>query len=239
MVLGGVTLAGMIGAILRGDRYVAYVVGASLVLSGGLIWYGKYKVSSLLRSPTSEPAVRYYRKKMSGLPHGNAFIAYMSALVLTFYGDFDQARDELSKVSWSGLPPMYEGFQVHVLAVLAVLQERNYVKASELAVESRDLCSVSKAFPGNTQSRRALDALVDACELLAGRAGDETVARLDEAIKKLPHLAVLIPAWTLARHYRFLGDEGRAASYAAIVQKFAPHCGPLNETSFASKATSR
>jgi hypothetical protein len=186
---------------------------------------------SLFQHRSAEPAVAYYRAKLSILPNGRAHASYMSAFALALYGDFDKARGELSTVSWSSLPPMYEGCRAHVLAVLAILQERDYKKASELAVESRDLCSTSTFLPGSTQSRRATEALVDACDLLAGRGTDERLARLNDAARSLPGPAAVIPAWSLAHHFKQAGDKERAATYNSIVRKFAPHCEPLEEPS--------
>lgn len=236
LVLIGLLLFGLIAAVRRGDYVPVFGAGGSLIFVVGLAFYTKYKVSSLFRSPTAKPAVEYYKKKMSKVPNGQGMATYSSALALAFYGDFDAARDELSAVQWSGLPPIYEGFQMHALAVLAILQEKNYRKAHELAVEARDLCSASKTLPGVSQSRRALDAMVDACELLDGYGTDQTATRLGEAARKLPNQAALIPAWALARYYRRVGDEGRASGYAAMVQKLAPYCGPLNETPAAEAA---
>ena len=209
LFFGGLTLFGLIASILRGEYRIPSVVALVLLLVLGQVWFTKRKVAALFRNPTAEQAVAYYRGTVSKLPNGRAFSAYMSGLALALYGEFDKARDELSQVSWSGLPPMYEGFRTHVLTVIAILQEKNCQKASELAAETRDLCSTDPAVPGGNQSR------------------DASLSRLDNAVRSLPDLAKLIPAWALARYYSAQGDAQRAATYSAVVKKIAPHCAPL------------
>jgi hypothetical protein len=227
LFFGTLLSVGTVAAIRRGEYLGPCILGVLLPLILFSSWHRKRKIATLFHHTTPDKAVAYYRSKMTKSPNSRAGIAYVIGLTLAFYGEFDKARDELATVSWSSLPPMYQGFRTHVLTVIAFLQEKDYPKAAELAAEARDLCHTNAAFPGSAVSRRSINALIDASDLLTGKGTDATLTRLDNSARTLPPLARLIPAWALARHYKQKGDMELAASYDAIIEKIAPHCAPL------------
>jgi hypothetical protein len=149
--------------------------------------------------------------------------AYLSGFAAVLYGQFDRAREELSTVNWTSLPPMYQGFEAYVHSLLAVFEDKDYDRALALAHEALDSCTVSKAFPGSKTSQTTLEANVAMCELLAGRSDPALLERLDRAVKELPGVSPAIPAWALATYYKKLGQDATATEYIAVVQKLVPH----------------
>lgn len=154
--------------------------------------------------------------------------AYLAAVAATLYGGFARARQELAGVSWENLPPLYQGFRQHARSVVALLQDRDYLKALQLAREALTLCQVPAAFPGSARSRVALETTIAACQLLAGYGSPETRVALDQATKSLPGVGPVLPAWALASYYEEEGQPEAAAQYARLVQRLAPHCRPVN-----------
>jgi len=228
LALGGITTFGIAAAIMRGDYLVPCIVltvGVFILLQR---WYVRRKILLLFRERTPDKAIAYYRRSTSALPNGRAIGSYLSSFALAVYGEYDRSREELAAVSWGSLPPMYEGFRTHVLSTLALLQEKNPKKALDLAQEARDLCSVSSAFPGSAQSRKAIEAHMCACELLTGEAPDATVSRLEVSLRELNAFALVLPAWSLSLHFSRSKQQDKANKYAAIVRELAPHCHPLN-----------
>jgi hypothetical protein len=229
VVFGSVTVVGLVAAVLRGEYVVPCAGVVALVVILGLGWYRGRRLGGLLQNDTAAPAVAYFRKSVSRVPHARAISASLCGLVLAMYGDFEEAREELSTVSWNGVPPIYEGMRTHTLAVLALLQERDYRKASELAAEMRDLATVNAAVPGSKASRRATGAFCDACDLLAGMGTDEMVTRLEGVVGKLRPVDEVIIAWALSQYFQKVGNAEGVERYAARVRELAPHCAPLTQ----------
>jgi len=226
--VGGLTLFGLVRAAMRGEFLVPSIVLLALVFFGFQFWYRRRKTLALFRNQTAEQAVSYYRRNRSKLPITRASVAYMSALAMSFYGEFKSARNELIEIPWDDLPPLYQGLRTHVLTVIAILERRDYREALDLAYETRELSRTRSAFPGSKKSRSAIEALVDATEVLAGSGNDQALGRLEGAVPKLPPLARLIPAFALAHHYAEHGDERNALKYHAMISRVAPYCRPLN-----------
>ena len=228
LVFGSVALVGVVGALVRGDYLVPCVVTLVLAVSIAKHWFRTKKLTTAFQERSAAPAVGMFRKS-ARLPHGRLISASLCAVAFALYGNFDEARDELNSVSVHGVPPIYEAMHVYALAVLALLEERNYRKASELAAEMRDLCSVNAAVPGSKRTRRATDAFCDACALLAGSGTSATAERLSNVVGKLRPIDTMVVAWALGQYFSRAGDAGRAGKYRAMVRKLAPHCTPLNE----------
>ncbi|HEY4380492.1 MAG TPA: hypothetical protein VGN01_09115 [Acidobacteriaceae bacterium] len=155
LVFGSLVVAGLVAAILRKDYGAPCAAAVTLTAFVGLTWYRRRKLWGLLQNKTAAPAVAYFRKNGSRVPHGDAISASLCGLVLALYGDFEEARDELSTVSWDKVPPVYQGMRVQALAVIVLLQERDYRKAADLAAEMRDLVTRQRryAWKQNESSR--------------------------------------------------------------------------------------
>jgi hypothetical protein len=226
VVLFALIAVGVVAALRRGDYLVPGIVLVATTLIAAHRIFQKRKIEQLFRHPSPEKAVAYFHATMARIPNGRATSAYSSALALAFYGDYDRSRLELAAVNWVALPPMYEGFRTHALSVLAILEEKNYQKALDLAQEARELCNVPNALPGSSRSRRALDAHVRACELLIGN-GTDTVANLESASAELPVMAAVIPSWSLATHYGRSGHPQLAQRHLDRLRRIVPHGKPF------------
>jgi tetratricopeptide (TPR) repeat protein len=202
------------------------VVLAVLALN---IYRARRRVFLLFRETTPDRAIAYYDSSMRQIPNGKAMAAYLSGFAAVHYGQFDRAREELAAVNWTHLPPMYQGFETSVHALLAIFEARDYSRALSLAQEARDLCGVSSAFPGSKASRAALESYVDVCELLMGQTSSELLDRLRAAVINLPGISPALPAWALAVYYQKQGQDAVAAEYLAVVRRLVPHCACLND----------
>lgn len=214
-------------AVVRGEYLIPVVV---TVVSAGLfllMWRSKHKALKFFQDTTPNRAVAHYHRTMSRAPNGEALTAYMCGLVLSLYGEYDEARDELSRVSWTRFPPMYDGFRTYVLSIIALLEKRDFLKARDLALEARDLCETSTMFPGTATSKRTFDAHLLACELLANPSKDEVATALEKNVKALPGFAPVISLWSLAHYYNSIGQTQSADAHMATLRRLVPHCKPL------------
>jgi hypothetical protein len=216
-------------AIAQGEYVVASIV--PLALAAGLLisWHTKRRLLLLFRDSTPDRACAFYHSKMRLLPNGPALIAYSSAIACAYYGEFAAAREELSVVpGWEGLPPLYQGLRQHALAVVALLEDKDYALARRLSLESIELCRVSVRFPGSQQSRATLEATVAVCDLLSGQGDERTVVTLERAARTLPGVVPALPAWALASYYHRKGQPEASLPFQAIVRGLVPKCWPLN-----------
>ena len=227
LLLGPLMVFGFAKAVVRGEYLVPVVVTVALVVLLLLMWRSKQQALRFFRDPTPNRAVEHYHRTMPRAHNGEALAAYMCGLVLTLYGDYDEARTELSRVSWTKFPPMYDGFRTYVLSIIALLEKRDCSKALDLALEARDLCSTSAIFPGWATSKRSLDAHVLACELLTNPTKDRVASDLEKSVKALPVIARLIPVWSLAQYYNRIGQPQPADVHMTTLRRLVPNCKPL------------
>jgi hypothetical protein len=214
------------GQVIKGQFTTLGVIAGSCVVA----WLGYkcmlYVLSKRYRSPTPDKLLSFTRA--SGKVASNrALSAYSNATVVAFWGQYDRSREFLSEISWSELTPMYQGFEKSVLAMLALWEQRDYQAAAGLAREAFSLCYTNPAFPGVKQSREALVALVDVCDLLAGDENPDILARLELRSRHKLAPARMVPAWALATYYTRKGDRVGAEKYANIVRTAGPYCTPL------------
>ena len=226
---GGLCVSGLIAGLVRGD-YKPFVFLSVAACVGGLnIYLARRRALRLFQEPNPDRAIAYYHASARRAPNGKAMAAYLSGYAAVLYGQFDRAREELSAVNWTSLPPMYQGFEAYVHSLLAVFEGEHYDRALALAHEALDSCTVSKAFPGSKTSRTALEANVAMCELLAGGSDSALLERLDRAVKELPGVSPAMPAWALATCYKKLGQDATATEYIAVVQRLVPHFAGMEQ----------
>jgi len=226
LLLGPIATVGLVAAVVRGEYLMPAVVTAVVVVLLLLMWRSKQQALRFFQDTTPNRAVEHYHRTMSRAPNGEALAAYMCGLVLSLYGEYDEARDELSRVSWAKFPPMYDGFRTYVLSIIALLEKRDVSKALDLALEARDLCSASTVLPGARTAKRTFDAHVLACELLANPKED-VASTLEQSVKTLPGFAPVISLWSLAHYYNSIGQTQSAEAYMATLRRLVPHCKPL------------
>jgi len=225
----GLLLFGLISGLARGDYIPAVGMLVALGVMALFIRRARRKVFLLFQEATPERAIAYSHSSTRRIPNGKAMAAYMSGLAAVLYGQFDRAREELAAVNWVSLPPMYQGFEAHVHSLLAIFEAKDYARALALAQEARDFCNVSDAFPGSKTSRAGLETLVAVCKLLTGQDSSAVLDTLCRAVKELPGVSPLIPAWALAVYHKKLGQDGAAAEYLAVVERLAPYSVCLND----------
>jgi hypothetical protein len=218
---------GLVRALVRGEYLMPVVVTIVAVVLFLLMWRAKQQALKFFQDTTPDRAVEHYHRTMPRAPNGDALAAYMCGLVLSLYGEYDEARTELSRVSWTKFPPMYDGFRTYVLSIIALLEKRDFSKALDLALEARDLCSTSTTFPGAATSKRSLDAHVLACELLANSTKEGVASALEKSVKTLPAIARLVPMWSLAQHYNGIGQSQSADVHMTTLRRLVPNCRPL------------
>jgi hypothetical protein len=227
LLLGSLMVFGFARAVLRGEYLMPVVVTVVAVVLFLLMWRSKQQALRFFQDTTPNRAVEHYHRTMSRAPNGEALAAYMCGLVLALYGEYDEARTELSRVSWANFPPMYDGFRTYVLSIIALLEKRDFSKALDLALEARDLSSTSTILPGAATSKRTLDAHVLACELLANPKREDVASALEKSVKTLPGFAPVISLWSLANHYNSIGETQSADAHMTTLRRLVPNCKPL------------
>ena len=135
----GVTVIGLIGNARSGNYVATPVLFTAVAIAFVAIWLTHFRVRTMLRDKTPDRLIAHYHKTVRRVPHADAAIAYLCALVATFFGEFDRARKELDPVDWDMASPMYRGHRLYVLAVLAIMEENDYPKALRLAAQAREL----------------------------------------------------------------------------------------------------
>jgi len=223
---------GVVFQAVHGDAVAIITVAVMMTFACSIILWGRYKRLKLYREPTPDPAIQLFHRTLKRAKDGAALAAHSSAYAAILYGQYDRAREELCAVRWSTLLPMYQGYEVHIYALLALFQMKNAANALEFASEAKELCAANERLPGVKSSMRALEALIDCCRLLQGTGDPECESRLEQATRKLPGVAPAIPAWALTTHLRQIGNSTRASEYERIVDRLTPHCAPLHEFSF-------
>jgi hypothetical protein len=227
LTLGSLSVFGLAAAVVRGEYLFPVIAIAFVTLLLLLMWRSKRQAVRFFQDGTPDRAVAHYYRSMSRVQNGPALAAYMCGLTFSFYGEYDKAREELARVSWTNIPPMYDGFRTYVLSIVALLEEKDFRKALDLAIEARELCRASALLPGAATSKRALDAHVLACELLAMPANKDTVLALEKALRTLSGVAPVMPAWSLRQYYNRIGDKQSATAHMAILKRLVPNCRPL------------
>jgi hypothetical protein len=210
---------GFVGNIRNGNYVVIPIAFTAIAICGGALWFAHYRVRVMLRDRKPDRIIAHYHGSVRRIEHANAVAAYLSALAATFFGEFDRAREELARVEWDKVPPMYRGHRLYVLATLALLEETDYPKALRLAAQAKELESQS---PGG-----GLQLLDDVIRLVAEGATPERMARLERAANKQHGLIPGMCAWALAVHYKRNDLPDKASDYKVLLQLSIPHSVPL------------
>jgi hypothetical protein len=210
---------GLVGNVRSGNYVVIPIAFTAIAICAGALWLAHYRVRVMLRDRTPDRIIAYYRGSVRRIEHANAVAAYLSALAATFFGKFDRAHEELGRVDWDRVPPMYRGHRLYVLATLALLEETDYPKALELAAKAKELESQT---PGG-----GLQLLDDVIHVVAEDAAPERIARLDRAANKQHGLIPGMCAWALAVHYKRNHQPDKAADYKVLLRLSIPHSVPL------------
>jgi tetratricopeptide (TPR) repeat protein len=223
-------LVGVVGAAMRGDYKTVPIVACALMVAALFFWYSRAQLRRMFRDRTPDRIIAYYHSTARRAKHANASAAYLSAIAAAAYGQFDRARGELDAVTWSELPPLYQGYRLHALAIIRLLEQRDFEGALGLLHEAREAAAAAQT--GLTTSNAAF-AIYEAIIEAASGAGEDAVPKLEEMANRRRGLISAFSAWALALHYRRIGQADRAIPFQQLVRQITPNCAPLNEFSTA------
>lgn len=226
-------LAGAVGAAMRGDYKTVPIVICALGFAALFFWYSRARLRRMFKDPTPDRIIAYYHATARRVPHANASAAYLSAIAAAAYGQFDRAREELAGIQWTAFPPIYQGYRLHALAIITLLEKRDFEGALALLHEARQVSAAEDGQPTSTSSRAAF-AIYEAIIESASGAGDDATAKLEEMANRRRGLISAFSAWALALHFRRAGEPDRAVPFQQLVRELTPNCAPLNEFSTAA-----
>lgn len=223
-VVGGlfltVTVIGLVGNAKTGNYVATPILLTAVGIAVIFMWMGQFRVRQMLQDKTPDRLINHYHKTVRRIPDADAAIAYLCALAATFFGEFARARKELEPVNWDTTRPMYRGHRLYVLALLAVLEERDYPAALKFTAQARELEARDAA--------GGFELLDGAIRLVAGGfTPDElpaVVERLQKSAKKASGLVPGIAAWALAVYYHRLDKPDLATEYKELLRSAVPHC---------------
>jgi tetratricopeptide (TPR) repeat protein len=223
-------LAGLVAAIVRGTYFVPVVALMALPAIFALIRFNQWRLRRLFCRGDADRILKYLAHQLRGfkwMPHGECTRAGTLAGAAAIMGEFQRARTELGAANWEGRPSVYLGIRDSVMALLALLEERDPAKALALARSARNLADMPGAFPGAERSRASLDAMVAAAEVLAGANQTELLAAVENMARQLPQAQRAVPACALSVYYAKQGDSVRAQQYRKQLTEVAPHARAL------------
>jgi hypothetical protein len=221
-IVGGVfvalLVAGIAGNVVRGN-FLAIPI-ALLVLAFAVaviwvsIWFNQRRIQNMFRQPTPDRLIEHYhssqlRAQARGIPNADAAAADLAALAAAVYGQYDRAREELEKANWNAAAPMYRARRLDVLALMALLDERDSAAAIRLAGEARAL------EPATTPLR-------DAVLIATGEGDAGSLKRARKVAGRAGALGAL-SAWALSLYCGRNGQASEAERYQKLVKQSAPH----------------
>ena len=219
----GITVVGLVGNARSGNYVATPVLFTAVALAFIAIWLGHFRVRTMLRDKNPDRIIAHYHKTVRRVPHADAAIAYLCALVATFFGQFDRARAELEPVDWDKTSLMYRGHHLYVLAVLAILEQNDYPKALRLAAQARELEARDAA--GGFE---LLDGVI---RLIAGGLdadqAESVIAKLQKSARKAAGLIPGMCAWALAVHYNRLNKPDLATEFKELLRVAVPYSLPM------------
>lgn len=222
----GITIVGFVGNAKTGNYVATPILLTAVGIAVIFFWLSQFRVRQMLQEKTPTRLIAHYHKTVRRVPNADAAIAYLCALVATFFGDFDQARKELELVNWDTTRPMYKGHRLYVLALMAILEENDYAKANRLTAQARELEARDAAggFELLDGAIRLVAGGLDADEL------DQVFPKLEKSAGRAVGLVPGIAAWAVALHYHRQNKSDKATEYKEMLRSAVPHCLPLRPT---------
>lgn len=225
-------LVGVVGAAMHGDYKTVPIVVAAIGFTALFFWFSRARLRRMFRDPTPDRIIAYYHATARRVPHAQASAAYLSAIAAAAYGQFDRARSELNSIDWSAFPALYQGYRLHAMAIITLLEKRDFEGALRLLHEAREVASTGNADGGSASSKAAFAIYEAIIESASGGGNDET-GKLEEMANRRRGLISAFSAWALALHFRRVGEPERAVRFQQLVREITPNCAPLNEFSTA------
>lgn len=187
------------------------------------------KLRKLLQSPTPQPTIAFYEQAFgrTSLPERDAFLASSKAWIYAFYGQFDVARAEMSRIVWEQRPPFIQAQKFDFEAVVAYLEKREFRRGLVFAKEARELGTVSFVFPGANQSVAIYDTLVEIGQMLGAQPDSQIINALEVRLERSSMLLRILIAWALGQVYSQLGQDDRALAMRRLLAELVPYCTPF------------
>lgn len=208
-------LTGVAGNVAHGNYAAIPLVFLALATAAFLIWYNQRRTRIMFRDPSPNRLIAHYHATVRRIPHANAAAAYLSALAAAVYGQFDRAREELASVDWGKTSAMYQGHRLHVLAVIALLEEHDQPEAVRLTTKASAL--------ERAEGSGGMPILHGAILVAAGEADADTIAQTQRASTRAAGVMPALCAWALAQHFDRSGQPAEAAACRERVRAAVPH----------------
>jgi hypothetical protein len=222
-ILGGVfaviLVTGLAGSAVRG-KYIAIPI-AFLVLAFTVttiwvsIWFNQRRIQNLFRQSTPDRLIEHYhvsllRAQARKVPNADAAAADLAALAATVYGQYDRAREELQRANWSQASTLYRARRLDMLALIALLDERDNAAAARLTRQAREL------EPAPTPLR-------DAVLIAVGEGDEETLKRAQRVAGRGAGALAGLSGWALSLYCERNGQSAEAQRYSERAKQATPH----------------
>jgi hypothetical protein len=218
-----ILVGGLAGSVARG-KYIAILIAfvllaftvTTILVS---IWFNQRRIQNLFRHPTPDRLIEHYhasllRAQARKIPNADAAAADLAALAAAVYGQYDRAREELGRANWSQASALYRARRLDVLALIALVEERDNAAATRLAHEARELES-------------APTPLRDAVRIAVGEGDDESLKRAQRVADRGAGALAGLSAWALSLYCARNGQDSEAQRYRKIATAAAPHLAAL------------
>jgi tetratricopeptide (TPR) repeat protein len=146
------------------------------------------------------------------------------AMAYTYWGQFDQAREELRKVEWEKQPPMYQSLAIYIKALHEYLERNDFKQGMELAKDSYRLVQLPSFIPGRNWFYRDTITLIEIGQILNENPDATTMVKLEAKFKRGRIMIKPLIAWALEKAYNQMGKTEQANQMRAYLNQTAPHC---------------
>jgi tetratricopeptide (TPR) repeat protein len=150
--------------------------------------------------------------------------AYRNALIYSYYGNFETAREELQKVEWGKYPPFVQSEKKYIEALAAFLEKKDFKQGLDLAKEALKLHEFASYIPGRRYLYLRFTTLIGIGQLLNGDQDTTILTSLEKEFRRYPVFSKVLIAWGLEKAYNQMGDIHQAEQMRAFINDTAPHC---------------
>ena len=216
---------------------ISYIFVFCLFL-GLSIFVGIKKQRRILQPDSAQSSIYSFRNQMAPrllmriydpilstlIPIWKPSQAYQNALVYSYYGQYDTAREELLKIEWDKFPPFVQSYKKYIEALHVYLEKKDFNLGLDLAKEALRLHRYTSIIPGQKLLYSNYTTLIEIGQLLNGNLDGKIVISLEKKIKRYPVLFKVLIAWALEKAYNQMGKTEQADQMRAYLNQTAPHC---------------
>ena len=189
------------------------------------------ELERFLKYESPDPLIEYYGKvyNLSKVQDKEIWLTYNIALVLCYYGRFDEAMQSLNVVDWEVQKiPYIQSLEVSIRALIEYLKPGNYREGLRLSYVMQRLGEINANVPGMKEAQDFYETYIEIGELLSGNIKEATIEKLEEKFKRTQLYPKLLIAWCLTRVYKDMGKSELSDEKASYIRSMAPYCKPLN-----------